>query len=313
MGLFRFEGDDPSQPTVPNGPSDRWDGRYINPGLVLFHQDRFHMLRNGFMNWPGVVSQGYLTSLDGRTWIEEQEAPVLTSESVPYAAPGANVSTGYVDSDGMWVIFFHTVSNTEPSRIGRAHASSPLGPWQIDPEPVLSPGPAGSWDESHLRWPSILQTEAGYVLYYTGVDSSSRTRIGRATSADGQTWTKHDDPTTAEAPFSESDPVHSPEAEWEGRGVDRPIMVLNDLDGWLMLYQGGSNLNQRGLAFSEDGISWTRHPENPILTRELLPKPGTTWDTNLVYHDGTYYWFLEIGSLVATDIYLATHEGPLAP
>ena len=62
-----------------------------------------------------------------------------------------------------------------------------------------------------------------------------------------------------------------------------------------MLYVG-NDLNTRGLAFSEDGITWIHHTENPIIDESHFPISGTTWDTALVHRDGMYLYFMEIGS-----------------
>ncbi len=83
-------------------------------------------------------------------------------------------------------------------------------------------------------------------------------------------------------------------------------------EGWVMVYQGGA-LIKRGLAFSPDGVRWVRHPDNPVLELKDFPFSGTMWDTNLLYQDGVYYYYTEIGSMAGTDLYLAIHEGDIKP
>lgn len=303
-GLFQFS----DGPVVASGVSGDWDTKYVNPGAMLFHDGQFHMFRNGFISWPGVISVGYMTSDDGRTWQAVQDEPVFTSEQIPYVINGAAVSSVYVAGDGTWVLYFHTLDS--PSSIGRATAPDPTGPWTADPEPVLTPGGDGAWDE-RITWPSVVQTDEGLVMYYSGLHSFT-TMIGRATSADGVTWTKYDDPESTEAPYHESDPVLMPADGWDGGDVDRPEARLTPT-GWVMLYVG-DDLNARGLAFSDDGIHWTPHPGNPVLTTDQSPRSGgTTWDTALLYHDDAYFYYMEIGSIAGTSIFLAHHEGPLRP
>ena len=312
--MFTYYGLDPAIPIVPRGPSARWDGLYINPGGMLFHDGQFHMFRNGFKNWPGLVSVGYMTSPDGLTWTEVQEEPVFTSDQVPYVegSDGADVSSVLVLDDGTWVMYFHRVSSSNPGVIGRATAPSPTGPWEVDPEPVLEPGPEGAWDSFTLEWPNVVAAEGGFVMFYSGRESRNGQRmIGRATSEDGITWTKYDNPSTTDELFAESDPVLTPEEDWTTDGVDRMRTQLTP-EGWVMVYQGGA-LIKRGLAFSQDGIHWARHPENPVLELSDFPFSGTMWDTNLLYQDGVYYYFTEIGSMAGTDIYLAIHEGEIMP
>ncbi len=313
--FFTYYGTDPSEPVVARGPSGRWDGLYINPGGMLHHDGQFHMFRNGFKDWPGLVSVGYMTSADGLAWSEVQEAPVFSSDQVPYVeeGEGADVSSVLALDDGRWVMFFHRVSNSRPAVIGRATADSPLGPWTVDPEPVLLPGPEGAWDEGGVAWPSVLRPPDGdpapFLMYYAGsAAGAGDTMIGLVTSADGITWQKHDDPETVEMPFAESDPVLTGAEElWATQGVDRARVVVAP-EGWLMVYQGGA-LVKRGLAYSDDGLVWTADPDNPRLGLADFPFSATMWDTALIYHDGVYYYYTELGSMAGTDIYLAVHEG----
>jgi hypothetical protein len=216
-------------------------------------------------------------------------------------------------NDGTWVMYFHRVSRSRPSVIGRATASSPLGPWLVDPEPVLLPGAEDAWDENGLAWPSVVQTDDGYSMFFAGSPRgfAGTTMIGLATSADGINWEKYDDSSTSEMPFAESDPVLKPDEIWTTDGVDRARVVLGP-EGWVMVYQGGA-LIKRGLAFSQDGIEWTFHPDNPVLTLEDFPFSGTMWDTALVHHGDAYYYYTEIGNTGATDIYLAIHQGEIKP
>src|SRR5215207_4657153 len=135
---FIFQGDDPTIPIVTHEPSSEIENLYINPGAVVFHEGMFHMFFNSFTAWPGLVKIGYMTSSDGYHWDMAQDAPVLTSDQIPFGDGKADVSSVVVMDDGTWVMYFHTVSDGE---IGRATATSLLGPWEVDPEPILKPGP----------------------------------------------------------------------------------------------------------------------------------------------------------------------------
>jgi predicted GH43/DUF377 family glycosyl hydrolase len=180
----------------------------------------------------------------------------------------------------------------------------------VDPEPVLVPGPEGAWDELGLEWPSVVPNGDELRMYY-GVKTKDGHAIALATSTDGIHWTKYNDPATGDVPYAESDPVFTSQSGWEYKKVDRP-RVVHAPDGWVMIYQAGTSVDQRGLAISEDGIAWKTHPENPVLHTDVFPIPNArTWDTNLVYHDGAYYYFMEIGTLNETNLYLAKHEGSL--
>jgi predicted GH43/DUF377 family glycosyl hydrolase len=302
---FVFQGEDPSIPIVTNNPSSEIRNLYINPGAVLFHDGQFHMLFNSFTGWPGIIEVGYMTSEDGYNWQMVQDAPVFTTDQIPFGDGKADISSAIVEEDGTWMAYFHTVGGGE---IGRATAASPLGPWAVDTDPVLKPSTEG-WDQYGLGWPSVVREGGEYRMYY-GARTRSGYAIGLATSTDGISWTKYNDPVTSDELYAESDPVLVADTDWEFTTVDRPRVVKSP-DGWVMIYQAGT-IEKRGLAISDDGIHWEKYPANPIFTRDAFPIPNArTWDTNLLHHEDTYYYFMEIGSLSGTDLFLTLHQGTL--
>ncbi len=235
-----------------------------------------------------------------------QDDPVLTTDQIPFGKGKADASS-VILKDGTWMMYFHTI---EDGQIGLATAASPLGPWTVNPEPVLAHGPDGSWDELGLEWPSVVQDTNGFRMYY-GVKTKAGHAISFATSMDGIHWTKYNDPSTSEPQYAESDPVFVSNDTWEYKKADRP-RVVHSPDGWVMIYQAGSSVDQRGLAISANGISWKTYAGNPVFSTDVFPIPhAKSWDTNLLYHDGAYYYFMEIGTLDGTDLYLAKHEGSL--
>jgi predicted GH43/DUF377 family glycosyl hydrolase len=273
------------------------DEDYINPGAIIDHDGRLHMYANVFTAWPGRVEVRHLTSEDGIAWTLAQPEPVLTSDDVPLANPGIDVSTGFVDGDGTWVLIFETVALTEPWVLGRATAPGPDGPWTVEPEPILEAGPAGSFDAGGVAWPSVVPTDAGFAMFYTGYQTQQGTgAIGMATSADGATWTRA------------AGPVLEPQADWESGSVDRPRVAATP-DELVMVY-AGRRLTDRGLAWSDDGgATWSRDGTGPALTRDDFPISASAWDAALIYRDGALHYFLEIGlasgTTPSTEIYRA--------
>ena len=313
--LFNLVSEEPV--VASSGSSRDWDGRYTDPGAVLYHDGQFHMFRNGFNGWPASVQVGYLTSPDGITWTEATEDPVLTTDEVAYAEVAALASSALVEDDGTWVLYFYTWDSSSgsnsPATIGRATATEPIGPWTPDPQPVLLPGVAGSWDEKHVSTPRVLKNEAGYVMYYTGYDERGlqSSMIGMATSADGITWTKYDDPSTTEAPFAESDPVVTPFSS--STFIHQPN-VQQTPEGWVMIYReamGRPRTMSLNYALSEDGIRWERALDEPFWTANSIPDSNGFWFTALAYHDDTYYLFVEGAWGAGTSIFAAIHEGAL--
>ncbi|MEZ4671206.1 MAG: hypothetical protein R3E39_25145 [Anaerolineae bacterium] len=297
-----------SEPIVAHG-SD-WDSRYTDPGAVVYHDGQFHMFRNGFKDWPASVEIGYVTSDDGVSWTKVGDEPIMMTKDVSYAKIAALASSVLVRDDGTWVMYFYTWNDRNgpfaKGAIGRATAPAPSGPWTPDIAPVLEAGEKGAWDELQVAVPSVVKTDDGYVMYYTGANKAQVGQMGRATSADGITWVKDDEPV-----FSATGNT----GDFDSLAIYQPSVVKTE-NGWVMLYKGISNRNYRslpnGLALSEDGIHWTRYSDNPVLTVDIIAEGDGLWFTNLLYQDSTYYLFFELGINRQTNIYLATHKGALA-
>lgn len=277
-----FAWPDGAEPTVTRQLAGL-EERYINPGAIIEHEGELHMFANLFTAWPGRVRVQHLVSSDGASWTLAAPEPAIDSDDVPLGGEGADVSTGFVTDDGTWVLIFETVSRLEPWVLGRATATSPDGPWTIDPDPILEAGPAGSWDAGGLSWPSVVPTDDGFAMYYTAVAQPGGSgAIGLAESADGATWTKRETP------------VFEAQADWEGGSLDRPRVAVTPA-GMVMVY-AGALLTDRGVAWSTDGLTWERDGDAPAITREDFPVAGRAWDAALLFRDGALHYYLEIGT-----------------
>jgi predicted GH43/DUF377 family glycosyl hydrolase len=159
--------------------------------------------------------------------------------------------------------------------------------WVKHPDnPVLLPGPPGSWDELGVGTPCVLRLGAdSLVMWYTGRGAAG-SRIGFATSQDGVHWIP-----------DAANPVFGPGSAgaWDAAGVEHPC-VLRDALGYTMFYSGrGSGAGGIGVAFSPDGIQWTRPHTDAVFGPSA---PGTAWDdsevrTPWVLDDGVAYrlWY----------------------
>jgi len=318
--FFTLYGD---KPIVSKGRSGAWDDRFTDPGAVIYHDGMFHMFRNGFRGFPAESEVGYVTSLDGYTWTKQGDDPIIETKDVPYAKI-AMYASSVLWEDGCWVLFFYTWdSRSYPSSsvIGRATqcvAGPALTGWIPDAEPVLKPGASGAWDEKQVLAPHVLKTDDGYTMYYSGVGASGIQMIGMATSTDGDTWTKYNDPATTDKPFIDSDPIFQSgeKGAWDASWVHQP-RVFQTANGWVMIYRGTSDKNglimKLGLATSEDGIHWERYAGNPIFKPSDIKGVRQFWFTNVALKDDVIYLFVEGDISQTTQIYLATHQGVTLP
>jgi len=97
---------------------------------------------------------------------------------------------------------------------------------------------------------------------------------------------------------SESNPVLEPgnPGAWDDESVEAPS-VLYDGSLYHLWYAGTGSSSDGGIgyAFSSDGVQWTRHPSNPVLS----PSPGA-WDEDsvndpCVIFDGATFWMYYVG------------------
>lgn len=307
--LFEFHGDAPYIER-----SGGWDQDIAFPMSIFEHDGLFYFFRNSV---NGVTEEtGYATSPDLITWTHGAENPLITTEAL------GTGDTSYMllpwsatpMLDGTFAMYFWSWrrSNSGDSYIGRITAPAPEGPYTLDPRRLFEPADTG-WDRTYIQSPTVMANANGdgYVMLYQGAPSISNLAaqgFGWATSPDGVEWTRH-----GEAVFNRGET-----GAWDDRNIQQPH-IIHTPDGYVMVYEGSSALaggaSSYGIATSADGITWTRHPANPIFTTDDFPRAAYTHISSIFYHEGRYYLLLELGSPngQSTDIWLATYEGSLLP
>ncbi|MEM7226068.1 MAG: hypothetical protein AAF495_24025 [Pseudomonadota bacterium] len=296
-----------AKPVMERGSQGAWSASFIDPGAMTIHDGKFHMMFDALPKWPHPLAIGYASSEDGINWVKESDGPVLTAEDTGLDVKSIMANSMLVTDEGQWVLYFTLVDPEKHfvGKIARATAPSPLGPWTTDPEPVLEPGPEGAWDGKYVGNASVVQSDEGYRMYYTGTGkyevgafTEEHDNIGMATSPDGITWTKHDGPV-----FQISDVENA----WDSWSLTE-TSVQKTNDGWAMVYRGTSfnTTGQLGLAMSDDGITWRRAGDGPIIATPDIHKK-IYFVTYLRDGDQDFIYF-EAGSTAGTDIYLATRQ-----
>jgi predicted GH43/DUF377 family glycosyl hydrolase len=209
------------------------------------------------------------------------------------------VENPYVLFDGAVYHMWYAGSDGTGLRIGYAHSSDGINwtkyddpttttPPYAESDPVLFPGPTGSWDEGHVLQPFVIFDGTSYHMWYGGTNDNLTTRnIGYATAPDSIHWTKY-----------VGNPVLTPGPEvWDSQWVDSPNLLF--INGVYHMWHSGSDgtIIQTGHATSFDGLTWAKDTLNPVLP---VGSPGS-WDDTwaslpFVLFDGSIYHMWYSGS-----------------
>jgi len=161
--------------------------------------------------------------------------------------------------------------------------------WTKEPRVALESRPWSKWEDDVNR-PCVLYHDGIYKMWYSGQtlgtfeDGLGESWIGYAESNDGSYFKQLDEP------------VLKPEADWEYRSLMCPHVIWEEEEQiFKMWYSGGQWIepNAIGYATSIDGISWSKHKDNPIFS----PIPDHRWERErttagqVIKMDGWYYMF----------------------
>jgi predicted GH43/DUF377 family glycosyl hydrolase len=271
---------DQRNPIMSGGDPGSWN-RYIYGPMVLWNTDsaRYEMWFTASQNasWPNRI--GFATSLDGTTW-----TMLDTAVLKPTAGTWDETTVDFpavLRENGQYKMWYSSWQNGSTPKLG--YATSPDGiTWQkYLGNPVLGPG-TEPWEADGATYCNVMPVQGGgYKMWYSGFRSQrDSTAIGYAESSDGIFWQR---------PLS--NPVLTPGSlgEWDdGLLFVGGAGVLFHNGYYYMSYIGGRNWNdpqwQNGLAFSTDGITWTKYNDTTTTNHPyaesdpvLSPSPGE-WD-----------------------------------
>lgn len=216
-----------------------WDESTVEGSMVIRENGQYKMWYTG---WRGQDPSGigYATSQDGITWTKDPNNPIMGPGTAAWEAGGPAYCTVLpVPGEGykMWYTGYN--QSYDSPAIGYATSSNGIT-WQRDNliNPVLTTGSSGEWDDEFIYRPIVLFLDGTYYMWYTGNYMPTRAG-GLAFSLDGIIWVKHDDSTTTNPPYAESDPVLKPSpGQWD-RSHTAPGTVMLISDTLHMWYNGG--------------------------------------------------------------------------
>ena len=178
-----------ANPVLTVGAADAWDGAMLWSASVLAEADGYKMWYSAYnaiwdgKSWTYYGRIGYATSQDGVSWTKYAGNPVL--ELGPAGAwDDRTVYYPNVIRTGGTYEMWYTGLHGGKGQIG--HATSADGiVWAKDPaNPVVPPGPAGSWDSQAVLASPVIVQPGSIRMWYTGLDKPDSAggvyRIGAA-------------------------------------------------------------------------------------------------------------------------------------
>ena len=191
-------GTEPSGALIPLGTGGAFDTGGQRDPSVLYESGAYHLYFTG-LDSGAVASIGNSTTTEdagtkqpvASGWTNPPNTALLAGDASGFDATA--VSHPSVIKDGATYVMYYTGTASGVSKIGRATAASPGGPFTRGVSATLDTGAAGSFDATSVKDPVVVKDGSTYRMLYTGVETLEGERIervGYATSSDGISWTK---------------------------------------------------------------------------------------------------------------------------
>ncbi len=290
------------------GKAGDFDDAHIFAPTVAYENDRFSLWYCGSRGTRvgRVFRLGLATSGDGKLFERYEHNPVLEFRDAEHSVltPGLlhHGDGNVLREDGKLRMWLSSTAFGKTGLHTLHETTSADGIHWDEPSPVLL---------EHVYCPTVLKSDSGYQLWY--VDVSKRPWVIRyAESPEGRQWKVREQP------------VLQLSQPWEAEIVVYPCVLK--IDGVYLMWYGSYYSAVRrqttaiGFAASTDGITWHKHPQNPVLK----PEPQRAWESHYVTSgsvmrlaDGSYrYWYASRTKPPFVNLYFAINtarwEGPAA-
>ncbi len=177
-----------------------------------------------------------------------------------------------VKKDSVYFMYYTATGQSDSSYIGLATSADGVLWTKYEGNPVLRPGPPGSWDAQMVLYPRVLIEDGVFKMWYHMSPDGWYTNVGAASSTDGYTWTKYEDnPVVLHGYYSIYD--------YDGRGAGiAGVTKVDSMYYMLSIAVDMSYTISLGLVTSKDGYHWHKYGENPVIR---LGEPGS-WDSEFL-------------------------------
>jgi len=193
-----------------------------------------------------------------------------------------------IKDNGEYKMWFQGRGLSFYNQYGLGYATSPDGvSWEkYADNPVMTPGEPGEWDSQYRGQIALIKDGSIFKMWFSGGPQDGPWQTGYATSLDGINWEIY-----AENPVLESGGAGS----WDEMESDGPT-VIKDGSVYKMWYHGCNadySVCSIGYATSNDGISWTKYADNPVIesTAGTWDESGLGWPRVIKYGATYQMWY----------------------
>jgi predicted GH43/DUF377 family glycosyl hydrolase len=173
----------PEAPVLDPSPGNEWDSGGIYKAAVYRIGDRywlFYNAKNRAADWS--EQTGLATSSDLLHWQKYEGNPILK------VGPAGSWDSRFASDPqllrigGIWHLFYYGFDGRHACDGVALSNGGSLTDWvKLPANPILRPGPPGSYDSVHAHKPFVLEHKGVYYHYYCAVSETERT-IALATS-----------------------------------------------------------------------------------------------------------------------------------
>ena len=288
---------DTAGPVVSLGKSGQFDDTHLFAPSVAYHDSHFLLWYCGSRGTVAerVFDLGLATSSDGRSFAKHGDGPVFR-----FGDGRHSILTPCVLKEGdnlrMW--FSSTWFEGGDGRHTLHESSSKDGINWTAPSPAQL---------DNVYAPTIVRTDQAYRMWFVDV-SEEPWNIRHANSSDGKQWKVTDEPCLVI------------DQDWETSRLFYPFVLC--VDGVYVMWYGSywtarAQTTALGFAVSADGLTWHKHPNNPVFR----PVPDRSWESHYVTShsimrlgDGSYrMWYASRKSPPFVNKYFAISTAVWSP
>lgn len=165
-----------SNPVLEVGATSEWDNGFLEGPSVIKDGNTYKMWYCGydavvdFSGTDGHANVGYATSVDGVNWVKHTNNPILTTGTNSWDS--ISVQDPHVIKQDEMYYMWYGGNNVDGygQKVGYAWSSDGINWTKSNANPVLTNGATGTWDVNTASFPSVMNDDGTYKMWYTGKD-----------------------------------------------------------------------------------------------------------------------------------------------